>query len=84
MTSTASTCTPGLAAAIPTAIGPNPHPRSRIRPCSGGATVRNSTEVPRSSRVPENTPFAVVKTNSRPNTVAVISRVTMGEESLVK
>ena len=57
-TSSAHTSAFGDSNAIVNAIGPQPQPKSRNVPsCAGSGTLFNSTEVPRSNRLPENTPL---------------------------
>ena len=58
LTSTAHTFASGDSNANVRAIGPQPQPKSRKSPVSGGSgACFSNTDVPRSTREPENTPF---------------------------
>ena len=85
LTSTATMWEPEQARASAQAIGPYPQPRSRNVPLDGGGvTDRIRTAVPGSSRVPENTPPAVVIVMESSQTLTVIVRVRVGPSGVVK
>ena len=84
-TSTAHTSASGDSIAIANATGPQPQPRSRNVPCSGSSGAwRSSTEVPRSSREPENTPFEVSTSASNPRSVTCSVRRTSCEAGVAE
>jgi len=80
-TSTAQTSALGEANASASDTGPHPQPRSSSVPISGGSgTSRSSTDVPRSRREPENTPFDTSTTASCPRSVTFMRRRTSSED----
>ena len=85
-TSAAHTVASGEANASERAIGPQPHPRSSRLPCSGGSgACLSNTDVPRSRRDPENTPFDTSTSVSRPrNCTCRVRRTSFDEGSAEK